>query len=236
MYFQFRNLIFLAQLSIKTFRSKKLCQNSNHSPGKRLPSSLVLWIQFVCVAAVSHTLSECANFCATLLNLRMSLPRVIWLTTAEIHTKHKFCPHDTNLKSLTERSDFFRTKPTLNINELVRSIHYLPAAAIDTPQLQTSSFLWLRTVRVDKRQRVCFETQLQLRAWMALLLPKSVVRPSALDLIQIAKSSSMDKRTSKLGRARECQSWGEITLEAQKSSCKSICAFCVYQKEENASR
>lgn len=106
----------------------------------------------ICVRRrLSHTFRMC-KFLRTLLRPRISRSRVIWLTTGEIHTKHKFCPHDTYLKSLTERTDFFRAKPTLNINELVRSIHYLPAAAIDTPQLQTSSFLWLRTVRVDKRQ------------------------------------------------------------------------------------
>lgn len=117
---------------------------------------------------LSHTLRMC-KFLRTLLSPRISRSRVIWFTTGEIHTKHKFCPHDTNLKSLTERTDFFRAKPTLNINELVRSIHYLPAAAIDTPQLQASSCFWLRTVRVDQRQgtRTLRDTNTSAVEWLA---------------------------------------------------------------------
>lgn len=114
-----------------------------------LPSSLVLWIHFVCVA-VSHTLSECANFCELFLAREYLAREWFGLQQCRIHTKHKFCPHDMNLKSLTERTDYFRAKPTLNINELVRSIHHLPATAID---IWVADFFFLMASQSASRQK-----------------------------------------------------------------------------------
>lgn len=183
---------------------------------KSLPAASSLeacFMNSICVRRrLSHTFRMC-KFLRTLLRPRISRSRVIWLTTGEIHTKHKFCPHDTYLKSLTERTGFFSRKTDLEyqrigeVNTLFtrRGNRYTSVADFFFPMASHSAS--------RKKAGNAYVSRHNYNSAVEWLWPKSVVRRSALDLIQIAKSSSLDKRISKLG-APERQKAAEKSISA----------------------